>query len=131
MWVEIFMNLKTIFKRHLFVFLFTNLFILCGLMYTFTIAGRKWDSGLVIAEDAATGAIGGGIPVKIPSINSGRNNHDAIGKQIATKLNNGTISNVSDKALAKIATGDAVAGGVDGIKQQALGGGGGGSGGCK
>jgi RHS repeat-associated protein len=61
--------------------------------------------------DTGLGGLFGALPdLPIPKLSSGRNNWNAIGKSVRTKLSNETISNVSPKTAAKILVGSNVAG---------------------
>ncbi|MBL8188224.1 MAG: IPT/TIG domain-containing protein, partial [Acidobacteria bacterium] len=57
--------------------------------------------------DTGTGALLGYVPgrPRIPGINSGRNSYNAIYKQMVTKFENGTISNVSSQTALKMFAG--------------------------
>ena len=72
------------------------------------VATGKRDN-VSVSELALSGTVGtatGFIPgPKVAPINSGRNSFTAIGKSAKTKLNNGTIQNVSPSTAAKIAIG--------------------------
>ena len=63
-------------------------------------------SGTQLLQDTVVGAAAGAIPIRIPG--------DSLRKQILTKLGNGTIENVSDTTLAKIAGNQALSGVIPG-----------------
>jgi hypothetical protein len=78
---------------------------------------QKVDTGSVdlgeVGKNALTGAtIGAVVPgLKVPGITSGQGSFSAVAKTANTKLANGTISNVSNKTVAKAVAADVVQGG--------------------
>lgn len=65
--------------------------------------------GLSLATDTGIGALTGFIPgIKIQGITSGRGSYNAIFRQMGTKFQNGTISNVSAQTAGKMFIGRAV-----------------------
>lgn len=65
--------------------------------------------GLSLATDTGIGALTGFIPgIKIQGVTAGRGSYNAIFRQIGTKFQNGTISNISSQTAGKMFVGRAV-----------------------